>query len=479
MMRALFTAVSGLGVHKSKMDVISNNIANVNTVGYKKSRMTFKETFNQTLQGASAPQGGRGGTNPQQIGLGVGIGAMDTIHTIGVAETTDVPTDLMINGDGFFMVSDDASFLNRSYTRAGNFQIDRAGNLNNADGLRVLGYRVEDMGENPTFKSNLEGLVISKAMTFPAKATTKVTLTGQLNSETEKTIDLGTVGVEPAQGNVSDDPTKDAVLLLKNGKYEVNPTYADAVAKEVSFQAFDNLGGMHNFKQVYIKIKDKQVAAGPPAINNSQYQVETFYVKKDGTMLHAGAATTPPTATGTSPILEFDSSGKLVNTPKLSLEVGAGLTNGAGALGFDVELNSDNIIMTSGESTMSDEQDGYKQGSLDTYTIGQDGIIQGTFTNGMKCSIGRLALAKFKNPAGLLKTSGNMFINTANSGSPIVGKPGESGFSTLAGGKLEMSNVDIAKEFTDMITTQRGFQASAKIITTSDEILQELVNLKR
>lgn len=479
MMRSMFSGVSGLGAHQAKMDVIGNNIANVNTTGYKKGRVTFKETYNQTLQGASAPQGGRGGTNPQQIGLGVSIGAMDTIHTKGAAERTDIPTDLMINGDGFFMVSDDESFLNKSYTRAGNFYVDRGGNLNNADGLRVLGYRVEDMGENATFKSNLEGLVISKAMSFPAKETSKVTLTGKLNSETKKTTDFTP---EPTLVDDGSKPTtsvykgilKDPSLAYNATtnpivKYEANATYADAIAKEVSFQAFDKLGGMHNFKQVYVKIGDDTSVT--PSL--SQYQVETFYVKKDGSMIHAGAGD----LTGASAVLKFDSSGKLATTPPLTLTVGAGLTNGAGPLTFDVAFNSDNIIMTAAGSTMSDEQDGYKEGSLDTFAIGKNGIIEGSFTNGMKCSIGKIALAKFKNPAGLLKTSGNMFTNTANSGSPIIGGPKDVVDITPA--TLEMSNVDLSKEFTDMITTQRGFQANAKIITTSDEMLQELVNLKR
>lgn len=458
----MFSAVSGLSAHQAKMDVIGNNIANVNTVGYKAGRVTFQEVFSQTIKGASAAQGGRGGTNPHQIGLGISVASIDTIHTRGSVERTDVPTDVMINGDGFFMVSDDPNFLNRSYTRAGNFYVDAAGNLNTAEGYRVLGYRVDESsyGKDPIFKSNLEGLVINKAATIPAQGTRKIGFEGTLNTE----VSIAAPAVDGLVGTGS----QDAVYRLNAaGQYELNPAYADTIARETSFKVYDNLGGIHNFKQAMIKTDD------------SKYTIETFYVHSDGTMTNlttSGDVTVDPGAIE----LEFGPDGKLIGTsPKaIDITIKGALTNGAGDLVFNVAYN--NLKMSASDSTASATSvDGYKQGTLDGFSIGPDGTIEGIFSNGLKAPLGRIALANFKNPAGLLKTQANMFVNTANSGEPIIGKPGDSGFASLNPGALEMSNVDLSKEFTTMITTQRGFQANSRVITTTDQMLEELVNLKR
>ncbi|NMA87255.1 MAG: flagellar hook-basal body complex protein, partial [Tissierellia bacterium] len=179
MMRSMYSGVTGLRTHQNKMDVIGNNIANVNTVAFKRGTMTFQEVFSQTMRGASGPQGGRGGTNPQQIGLGVTVGAINTIHTKGHMQGTDNPTDLMIDGEGFFVVSDDANYENRYYTRAGNFQLDRDGTLVTADGYKVLGYRLDEDG-NPT--AEVGDVRISKSETKAPTATERITLRGNLDS---------------------------------------------------------------------------------------------------------------------------------------------------------------------------------------------------------------------------------------------------------------------------------------------------------
>lgn len=473
MMRSMFSAVSGLSSHQAKMDVIGNNIANVNTVGYKAGRVTFQEVFSQTIKGASAAQGGRGGTNPHQIGLGISVASIDTIHTRGSVERTDVPTDVMINGDGFFMVSNDPNFLNRSYTRAGNFYVDAAGNLNTAEGYRVLGYRVDEKtyGENPVFKSNLEGLTINRAASVPAQATKKIDFEGILNSETKSTASYATpptpiLGTSPADTGAlylaKPADTNVAFNAATNAVYEVNPAYADAVARETTFEVYDSLGGVHKIKQSFIK-------TGP-----TQFEVHSFYVKDDGSMI---AATAAP-LTGGVATLNFDAAGKWVSGGPLNLTIDGALTNGAGNLPFEIKY--DKLEMFANDSTAgATSVDGYKQGILDGFSIGPDGTIEGIFSNGLKSPLGRIALANFKNPAGLLKTQANMFMNTANSGEPIIGKPGDSGFASLNPGALEMSNVDLSKEFTTMITTQRGFQANSRVITTTDQMLEELVNLKR
>jgi flagellar hook protein FlgE len=179
----MYAGVSGLRTHQSKMDVIGNNIANVNTVGFKKGQMTFQEVFSQTMRGASAPQDGRGGTNPMQVGLGVGVGSINTIHTKGSAQPTDNPTDLMIDGEGFFVVSDDTNFENKYYTRAGNFSLDRDGNLVTADGYKVLGYKFDEDGKAT---SEIGGIQINKSESVAAIATSKINFKGNLDSRLEE-----------------------------------------------------------------------------------------------------------------------------------------------------------------------------------------------------------------------------------------------------------------------------------------------------
>ncbi|KAB3531380.1 flagellar hook protein FlgE [Alkaliphilus serpentinus] len=458
MMRSMFSAVSGLRAHQTRMDVIGNNIANVNTVGFKGSRVTFQEVFSQTLRGAGSPQDGRGGTNPQQVGLGINVASMDTFHIRGAVERTDYNTDLMVNGDGFFIVADDPNFLNRSYTRGGNFALDEAGNLVTADGYRVLGYMAD---ENGVLKSNLEGLQISKAVTFDAQVTANVNFEGNLNSETD-------ILADPAKTVGNDDTF---VYRLNGAKYEINPLFEETVARETSFQVYDNLGGIHQIKQAYIKVPG---AAGPPAV--SQYAVETFYVNEDGSMIRAAATGNLVGTPGHT--IQFDNNGKLVGGTNAVFTVGEGLTNGAGAFTFDVDFSK--LTMFANTSTASATKiDGYKQGTLDDFTIASTGEIMGIFNNGQRRVLGQIALANFKNPAGLEKTASNMYRTTSNSGQAITGVPGSGGFGNLNPGALEMSNVDLSREFTNMITTQRGFQANSRIITTSDEMLQEVVNMKR
>lgn len=446
MMRSMFSAVSGLRAHQTRMDVIGNNIANVNTVGFKGSRVTFQEVFSQTIKGAGSPQDGRGGTNPQQIGLGIDVSSMDTFHIRGAVERTDYNTDLMINGEGFFIVADDANFLNHSYTRAGNFAIDEAGNLVTAEGYRVLGYMAD---ENGVVQSTLGGLIISKSTTFDPQQTTEVTFEGNLNSETEVYSGTALVGA---------DSTDDAVYVPNaTGGYVVNPDYEDTIARETSYQVYDSLGGIHQIKQAFIKTGE------------TTYTVVTFYVDKDGSM---------STAAGNVNLV-FGANGRLTGAvDSMNITIEEDLTNGAGEFSFDVDFSK--LKMAANKSTASAQHiDGYKQGTLADFTIAPSGEIVGVFDNDQKRVLGQVAMANFKNPAGLEKTGGNLYRSTSNSGQAIVGAPGSGGFGMLNPGALEMSNVDLSKEFTYMITTQRGFQANSRIITTSDEMLQEVVNMKR
>ncbi|WP_129596937.1 flagellar hook protein FlgE [Anaerophilus nitritogenes] len=491
MMRSMYSAVSGLGVHQSKMDVIGNNIANVNTVGFKKGTMTFKEAFNQTLRGGSAPQEGRGGTNPQQIGLGVSIGAMNTIHTTGTPETTGSATDLMISGDGFFMVSDDVNFLNKSYTRAGNFGLDRDGNLVTSEGLKVLGYRAESIGEKSELKSTLEGLVISKAMTFPAKVTGATSADGNELSKTKDVL---------LEGNINADTGLKAEVVKKDnaGATEYFISKEQLIGKSTTTVVYDQLGGAHEVKiEFRRKMEDNNYWNDPDGkvawTGTEDPKIEDLIKPNEWEVVitPVGSETIEINSAANAPIDCTFADGNIV-LPQVNIGVyppaGKDPNNkfitGAEGFNFNLSFQDENgkaaVTQFSNESTLTaTRKTGYKQGSLDEFSIGSDGSIEGSFTNGQRSVIGRVAIAKFKNPSGLLKTSDNLFKDTENSGTAIVGKPGESGFAAIAPGRLEMSNVDLGKEFTDMITTQRGFQANSRVITTTDEMLQELVNIKR
>ncbi|SFH50188.1 flagellar hook protein FlgE [Tindallia magadiensis] len=466
MMRSMFSAVSGLSAHQLRMDSIGNNIANVNTVGFKANRTTFQDVFNQTLAGAGSPQGGRGGTNPQQVGLGMTVNSMDTLHVRGAVETTGVNTDMMINGDGFFMVSSDPNFQDRSYTRAGDFALDRSGNLVTPGGMRVLGYMAD---ENGVLGTNLEGLVISRAQTFDAEQTENVGFEGNLDSTTKVAID--------------EDGNQIPLTDIFDEDFRIIPGQEQYVARETTFEVFDNLGGEHRIKQVFVKAEQEEINGE----NHSVFDVLTFYVGDDGTLYPFTDPDDPlnpdPDDIGlpASHKIYFNEDGKMVNddgsfTKGLSIDAGA--TNGAGQLDFTVDFSK--LTMFANESTAAAlDIDGYKQGSLVDFSVASSGEITGVFDNGQSRVIGQVALANFRNPAGLEKDGSNMYRSTNNSGQAMVGTPGSGGLGALNPSALEMSNTDLSREFTNMITTQRGFQANSRIITTSDEMLQEVVNMKR
>lgn len=439
MMRSMFSGISGLSTHQLKMDVIGNNIANVNTVGFKAGRVTFKEVYSQTIKGASSPQMGRGGTNPHQVGLGVGVASMDTMHMRSPVERTDNPTDLAIDGEGFFIVSDDASFINRSYTRAGDFKLDEAGNLVTGTGSRVLGYMVDSIDQNGkiSYKNTLEGLVISRAQTVVAKTTEKGAIEGNLNAN-------------QLLSDMSQTPPIDNSFPWE-------------------FNVYDGLGGLH---KVRLNIHREDA---------NSWRINAEYYRPDGTKEDFAGERE----------LTFEDGKLSANTQPLKFNIGgdqwgldgggggANLPNGAKPFSFDIDISRLTQFVAP-ESTLENTGfDGYAIGSLTDFEIGPSGEIMGIFSNGQNKVIGKVALANFRNPSGLIKTSNNMYRVSPNSGDPIFGSPGSGGLGQIAPGALEMSNVDLSREFTEMIRTQRGFQANSRIITTSDEMLQELVNLKR
>lgn len=417
MLRSMYTAISGLRAHQFKMDVIGNNIANVNTVGFKKSQTSFQEVFNQTTSGASAPQGGRGGMNPQQVGLGVAVGSVRVIHEPGSAQRTDNPLDFYVGGDGYFTVSGDSNFNNKYYTRAGNFNLDVNGTLVTGEGLKVLGYKVEGDKVSDT----LSDIKIDKSNTVPPTATENMKLKGNLDSRVGDGEDFVT----------------DTVI-------------------------YDSLGNPYTATFKVTKTADSEWTVGLSSVKDSK---GTKIVDNEDT----------PVVSGT---LTFDEDGKLVEPlPEVTLTVPD--ANG-GKFIDPIKIDISGLTQYGNDTTAKAyKEDGNTSGTIDSFSVSKSGEIVAVYTNGESKTLAQVALAKFDNPGGLSKEGSNLFKDTRNSGEPQFGKAGGSGYGQMLGGAVEMSNVDLSNEFTEMITTQRGFQANSRVITTSDEILQELVNLKR
>ncbi len=448
MMRSMFSGVSGLRAHQTKMDVIGNNVANVNTIGFKSGRVTFQEVFNQTLKGAGAPDSasGRGGTNPMQVGLGIGVGAVDTIVTRGSLQRTDNPTDLSIEGDGFFIVrgGTESTFM---FTRAGNFGVDKLGNLVSGSGMNVYGWQAYTKDaegkitydtEKPIEPINLYSDVYNKnKRMIAAKATTEAVFAGNLDASNK-------------------------ALGSSAGASGTDPQFT------VPMTIYDSLGNDYKININFWKVSASGTTASG-ASGTSQWNWTASY--------GSGSISS---ATGT---LTFDTNGQIVDdgTGNITPTIVFAPDTAVGTQPINVKLDFTKLTQYAADSSAKPTSvNGYSTGNLTTFSIGSDGILTGIYSNGQQQPIGLIALASFENPAGLQKVGDNMFIPTTNSGDFKKGlRAGSEGVGTLNPGTLEMSNVDLSKEFTDMITTQRGFQANSRIITTSDEMLQELVNLKR
>ncbi len=470
-MRSLYAAVSGLRVHQTKMDVIGNNIANVNTVGFKGSSVTFQEVFSQTVKGAGSPTAGKGGTNPQQIGLGVGMGSISVNHSKGSTQRTDNPTDLMIDGNGFFVVSNDANSQNKFYTRAGNFIVDRNGNL-----VTTEGYKVLDV--------NMQPVQINKSDTKEATETKQILLQGNINSNGEDytttcdvydslgdvhTIDVNFlgegVGIEITPSTDLATPAFDPKYV--DGTTTYDTTQQDYTLKEISIRV---PGATIVGLSIGNADDDLTVYDGTEifALFNEDGQVIDYVTGVTGT---PGAPILPTPLTHVEPILTLDLDGAddldLVIDRKMFFQNGD-ISKSRTFTQYSQETDAKTVAF-----------DGNAAGSINSFNISSKGEVVGVFTNGERETLAVITLADFDNPAGLEKIGSNMFIDTNNSGVPKYGQPSTGSFGSLNPGALEMSNVDLAKQFTEMITTQRGFQANSRVISTSDEILQELVNLKR
>lgn len=421
MLRSMFSAISGLRGHQEMMDVIANNIANVNTVGFKASRVNFQDILSQTINGATGPQGGLGSINPAQIGLGMTVAGIDVLQTQGNLQSTGNSTDMAIQGDGFFMESDGTSTV---YTRDGAFNIALDGSLANpGTGLKVQGWQADANGKIDMTQP-VTNLVIPIGQRTTALATSNVTLSGNL--------DAGT-----ADGDTV--PTTMTVFDSLGVSHSVKVTFTNTGPNTWSWAASADAS------DTGISITQTAASAGPPAvapINNGTLSFTSggVFSASTGTL----ALTFPDGATAT--------------TPKIDLSA---------------------MTQFSGTSQPSGQADGFTSGTLTTFSVGDAGLLSGVYSNGQTQVLGQIGLANFQNSAGLLSSGDNNFSATSASGTANIGAAGTGGRGTVTTGALEMSNVDLATQFTGMITAERGFQANSRVITTSDEMLQELVNLKR
>lgn len=568
MMRSLYSGVAGLKTHQTRMDVIGNNIANVNTTAYKSSSMTFSELMSQTTQKASGANAttGVGGTNAKQIGLGVKAGAINTaITTQGSAQSTGNPFDIMITGDNFFVVSNGSENF---FTRDGSFYVDGAGNLAmTSTGYNVMGWGVDETTGNIKQDTVTALRIMSAAnMTYPPEATTKANISGILDendkdvtSANGKTVNLNffdargysytakftfkqsggdktneysmelnkildSTGAEIdisklEFGNRSQQKMETKVTLntdaykwdgkvlkTKDGTTDVANladifntdgsliTPADDAAAQKQQEALDAIakaygyeGSTDEFLNLYITStvdKDKQLTI-QDLLGNMMAGKTTDVLPADGSAITMEGRYFE----GTTVVFNKDT-GKLesVGGSTTNLNVNAAFSAlGGNFSDVTIDLSECTNYDNKGTSTIgatSGDLDGLgtgrRLGDMIGVFIQKDGMIYASYDNGMTKLLGQIATAAFANASGLEKEGDNLYSATLNSGEfDGIGVDITAGGGYMSTGQLEMSNVDLSSEFTEMITTQRGFQANSRIITVSDTLLEELTNLKR
>ena len=456
MMRSLYAGVSGLKNHQTRMDVVGHNISNVNTYGYKTTRVTFQDMLSQTIAGAAKPEENRGGVNPKQVGLGMTIASIDRLFTQGSLQTTGNQTDLAISGDGFFVVADgDKKF----YTRAGTFGLDKDGTMvNPANGLKVQGWmgtRNEngEMVVNPS--GSPEDLVVPIYNKIEARETSNIRYKCNL------------------------DARKGIVPPNATGRMRAS------AGVTTSIDMYDKQGNTHRLSMIFWKTGANQWT-GSAAISDATTPVT----------LDIAGQTGPNQENTSSRInLRFSPDGKLIsasdeagpdeiNQGKLSVTAKYRVEGDPTVRQIALNIGQAGILdgitqFSSPSTTKAVEQDGYAMGYMESFNIDNSGVITGVYSNGVKQSVGQVAVSVFTNPQGLIASGENLFEVSNNSGMANTGPAAQAGRGKIQAGTLEMSNVDLSDQFTDMIVTQRGFQANSRTITTSDQMLQELISLKR
>ncbi len=421
MLTSLYTGISGMNTNLNALTVVGNNIANVNTYGFKGSRMYFSDLFSQSMFGGS------GG------GLGVTMESVTPSFTQGAFETTSNALDLAIEGNGFFVVHNEegAPF----YTRSGAFKIDKDGYIVDSNGFYLQGYPADSFGNILTSLSSLR----IEASSFAPQATTSSGMVANLDASAQV--------LDPFDVNAADETSNFSTTL----------TVYDSLGNEHPVELYFRKSG-ENAWEWYAVINAEDAASGAREIAGQG----TLLFDSDGRL---------QTVTGNT--VTFDFAGGATLGQDITFDFGTSLDDGGTGL--------DGIVQYGGisSSVYNLTQDGYPPGSLQAATIDDKGILVASFTNGKQRALGQVALANFPSLAGLRAVGNMYYTESPDSGAVVIGKAGTQGFGSVRSNTLELSNVDLASEFVRMITAQRGFQASSKVITTTDEVLLDLVNLKR
>jgi flagellar hook protein FlgE len=556
MMPSLFSAVSGLSNHQTLMDVIGDNIANVNTIGFKGSRVSFATGFSQLLEPANGPTESYGGSNGIEVGLGMRISSIDRIFEQGNFENTGNRTDLAISGDGFFVVGDGD---NRYFTRSGNFQLDADGSLLASGGTyHVLG-RLADKNGNMISSSSVEPIALPFGEKDPARATTEVEYYCNLNAEastactytasiaftadenaataatelndldqttaalddgdiirlTGKRKDGTDVSVEFTYGAANDGTTLGDLVNRINSTDGYDSTAENGATASIDasgkLMLLDNLRGTSE-TTISMTFEDGGSSASamvlPTFVNTQEgatgthstsisvydsrgdeHKVEITFTQDvtrsnvwnwDIVVDDGAIDAINDRLSGNSGTVTFNTDGSL-----LSFEGGPLTFNPSDAQGVVINLNGGTVgtfdgitQFSSASTTIALNQDGHGMGVLQDFSVDSTGTITGSYSNGVSRTLGQIALARFANPSGLELSGENIYSATVNSGDAMIGL--ETGtVNQIYSGYLELSTVDLAQEFTDMIIAQRGFQANSRVITVADQLLNEVTQLKR
>ncbi|WMJ82917.1 flagellar hook protein FlgE [Oscillospiraceae bacterium LTW-04] len=564
MNRSLYSGVSGLKAHQTRMDVIGNNISNVNTYGFKASRVTFRDVYYQAINAGSAGSSTSGGTNPGAIGYGTQVGSVDLLMGQSSFTMTDSSMDLAIDGEGFFQVQDADG--NKFYTRSGSLTFDSAGNLVDSQGNFVLGISGDPLGKSTG--SNL--IQLSLPSVTPSGSSVSTTINDVIYTlSTSNYTAAGNISMQLIQGTGMTDGVKATAQVGTNGivvTLNANESFSSlddlntAINDAIETYMQDSTGASHPAGNFTISMNPADAGNWPltgedicstdfalqsgeatdwpattigggfsptgttgstfgSAFSTGANALEAFNVEYDSTAetmtvtmtingeSYTGVVDSSKTEAGTMKLTNGSSSSDyiIMNRPGYSAIVNAmkdansALVDGSGNLTdgtwdtlstagvtpgdttFTAAAPSDALGLSGSKMVLSGGTEGGAQGieSLTGVAVSADGSIIATHAQLGEVVVGQINLVTFANPEGLVQSSGTYFTTSANSGEMSYCQPGTSGSGKLVSGSLELSNVDLSKEFSDMITTQRGYQACSRLITVSDEMLEELVNLKR
>ncbi|HVA37769.1 MAG TPA: flagellar hook protein FlgE [Candidatus Dormibacteraeota bacterium] len=534
MFDSLFTGVTGLNAYQADMNVISNNIANVGTTGFKSQNMTFQDLLYQSYRYASAPTQTNGGVNPQDVGLGVKVGTIETDFSQGGLQTTGVNSDLAINGNGYFVLANTSGGGNQVYTRDGAFTLSSQGMLiDPGSGLAVQGYMANAQGQI-TQTGTPNSITIPLGLTMQAQQTNNLYLGGNNDSSQYALTATGT----------NNAATTNAASTVVNGV--TAPTTADKI---LTTTVYDSLGNAHQLTITLTPLPAASINAAGGAFGT----VDPVTSNVSGTSSYiAGAlpSTVTNTASGSGPVtpatrfaytvtavdgtsispaageltpggyVYFDANGQFIgatnaaptneqqttvaassatlnasapltvgntvpltvslwgppNSPPTTPGVGATPNNAAAPTTVNLDWTKATAL-ASPYTTAALTQDGYQAGVLNNFSVSQDGSIQGQFSNGQVKTLAQVAVATFANNGGLQRIGSNQFEATANSGLPVVGAANAGSAGAIVSGALEQSNVSLADQFTKMIVAQNAFTANSRTIATSDQMQQTVVNL--